>query len=97
MIHFNELLNSLKAKYSNLEITSECDFDGYIFTCEYTGKHKDQTRFTLIYKTPLGKAICSFSMSIMDKNGFHIENRYESCLSQDCQKVVKTFLPKNIK
>ena len=97
MIHFNDLLNSLRAKYSNLEITSECDFDGYVFTCVYTGKHQDTTRFTLVYKTPICSAICTFSMSIMDKHEVHIEDRYESCKADDCIKILKTFFPKNIK
>lgn len=97
MIHFNDLLNSLRAKYSNLEITSKCDFDGYVITSEYTGKHHDQTRFTLVYKTPIGRPICTFSMSIMDKHGIRIEDRYESCTAEDCLKTLKTFLPKNIK
>lgn len=98
MIHFQDLLETLISKYSNLEITSVCSFDGYIFTCQYIGKDlKDQTRFTLVYRTPVNKAICSFLLSIIDKNGVQIEDRFESCSSQDCQKVVKTFLPKSIK
>lgn len=97
MIHFATLNQILSDKYTNLVITSECDFNGVVFTCEYTGKHQDQTRFTLVYKTPVNKAICTFSMSIYDKNGIRIEERYESCKSEDSQKVINKLLPKNIK
>ena len=98
MIHFQDLLETLISKYSNLEITSVCSFDGYIFTCQYIGKDlKDQTRFTLVYRTPVNKAICSFLLSIIDKNGVQIEDRFESCTSEDSQKVITKLLPKNIK
>jgi hypothetical protein len=97
MIHFSTLNQILNTKYSNLVITSECGFDGYVFTCEYTGKHQDQTRFTLVYKTPICRAICTFSMTIYDKNGIRIEERYESCKAEDSQKTITKFLPKNIK
>jgi len=97
MIHFSTLNQIISTKYSNLEITSVCSFDGYILTCEYTGKHKDQTRFTLIYRTPVNKAICTFTLSIYDKDGIQIEDRFESCKSEDSQKVITKLLPKNIK
>jgi hypothetical protein len=97
MIHFATLSQILNNRYPNLEITSECEFDGYIFTCEYTGKHQDQTRFTLVYRTPVKNAICTFTLSIYDKNGIQIEGRYESCKSEDSQKVITKLLPKNIK
>jgi hypothetical protein len=97
MLHFQDLLETLNSKYSNLEITSVSSFDGYIFTCEYTGKHKDQTRFTLIYRTPVNKAISTFTLSIYDKDEIQIEGRFESCKSEDSQKVITKFLPKNIK
>jgi len=97
MLHFQDILETLSSKYSNLEITSKCDFDGYIFTCEYTGKHKDQTRVNLIYRTPVNKAICTFTLSIYDKDGIQIEGRFESCKSEDSQKVITKLLPKNIK